>query len=180
MTTKAHTTKPTVTTAPAGASSRVKRTNKRGDTRGLHGKGKGLNVHAGIQPDKSTKLFKVKWAQNTKFKTKPELQKRIQEFFEVCAHDGRHPTVLGACLYMGISHETWYAWKKGEGENAKIFSDTIKMADQLMEDFTSQRLLDPSVKNQTGAIFYAKNKHNWVDKKEIDLKDERKLVVLDL
>lgn len=60
------------------------------------------------------------------------------------------PNISGLCVFLGISRETWYAYKK----NRKEFSDTIRNSEYIIESTWLDRLPRPGA---IGAIFYLKN-----------------------
>lgn len=127
-----------------------------------------------------------------KFETPEELQKKIDEYFDIkCAptpildSEGKQvylkngspslkynpPTVAGLALYLGFSdRRSIYDYKDRE-----IFSHTVKAAITRIEEYAEQQL---SIGQATGAIFWLKN-HGWVDKSETELsgKDGKDLTV---
>lgn len=69
------------------------------------------------------------------------------------------PNKAGLCVALGISRDTY-------SEYRKKFPDTIKRADQIIEDIWVQRLPQ---KNATGVIFYLKAAMGWKDQQNVDI-----------
>lgn len=59
------------------------------------------------------------------------------------------PNIAGLCLFLGMSRETWYAYRK----ERKEFSDSIRNSEQMVESWWVNRLKYPGA----GSIFYLKN-----------------------
>lgn len=107
-----------------------------------------------------------------KYKTAEELEKKINEYFEVECKDEvietngkiaiKHnpPTISGLALYLGfLNRRSIYDYIARD----ESFSHTIKKAVAKIEDYAEKQLF---VGNSTGAIFWLKNK-GWSDKKEL-------------
>lgn len=75
-------------------------------------------------------------------------------------------TITGLCVYLGMSRETWR-----EYGNREEYSDTIKRAKMIVENFVEEGLLNGSI-NPIGGIFNLKNNFGWVDKIDIHASTE--------
>ena len=92
--------------------------------------------------------------------TPAELQKKIEDYFEILAN-GKPSTITGLCYHCGYaSRQSFYDLEKDE-----LFSYTIKRARLKIEINYEEKLMDRS--SATGAIFALKN-FGWSDKQEID------------
>lgn len=88
---------------------------------------------------------------------RPESYSTGEEFREQCVKYFKAlkfwnmPNIAGLCVFLGISRETWYAYRK----TRKEFSDTIRNVEYLIESVWLDRLPRPG---GAGVIFYLKNK----------------------
>lgn len=105
-----------------------------------------------------------------KFKSIEEMEALIQAFFDDCASKSHkdangvyheYPiTITGLALALGTTRKTLLDYEqKGE------FSDTVKQAKTVVENFAERRLFGTS---PTGAIFALKN-YDWKDKSESEI-----------
>ncbi len=125
-----------------------------------------------------------------KYKTAGEMQKKIDEYFNVrCAdeiikdgkgipiiHSGKPvvkhhpPTISGLALYLGfLDRRALYYHIESKGQ----FFHTVKQAVAFIEDYAERQLF---VGNPTGAIFWLKNR-GWSDKQEVEQSGEIKHTV---
>ena len=118
------------------------------------------------------------------YKTKKELQEKIDAYFEECAGspllDGngvpmvdkrgnpvlvnaRPPTITGLALYLGLNSRQALLNYQGRKE----FNDTITRAKSRVEQYAEERLFDKDGAN--GAKFsLANNFEGWKEKQQID------------
>jgi predicted transcriptional regulator len=96
-----------------------------------------------------------------KYKTVEELEKKINEYFEMCDNKQLHYTITGLALYLDVDRRTItdYAHKE-------MFSPTIKKAKLKVENYLENNLFGNNV---TGVIFNLKNNFGWKDKTEQDI-----------
>jgi hypothetical protein len=121
-----------------------------------------------------------------KYETIEELDSKITEYFETKCKDEyvtdevgnvmttksgtpivkyNPPTVSGLTLFLGFSdRKALYDYKP-----KPYYTDTIKKAITFIEAYAEKQL---HIGNSVGAIFWLKN-HGWIDKKEVDVKDDR-------
>jgi len=88
-----------------------------------------------------------------------KLDKKIQEYLEICKENDTPLTISGLCYHCGFeSRQSFYAYEK-----KPIFSYTIKRARLAIECSYEMKLSKP---NSTGAIFALKNL-GWIDEQTI-------------
>lgn len=97
-----------------------------------------------------------------KFKTKEEMQEKIDKYFEECRTERRPITFTGLAYAIGLSRQGLLNYSKDER-----FFDTIKKAREYVEMTMEERLVGTSG-IATGIIFNLKNNYGWQDKKDID------------
>lgn len=96
-----------------------------------------------------------------KYKTKEEIQKKIDAYFIQCDKDNEPYTVTGLGLALDMSRQDLINYS-----NKEEFFDTIKKAKQRVENYLEKKLIKDS--SATGIIFNLKNNYNWKDRQEID------------
>ena len=100
-------------------------------------------------------------------KYSPELPEVFAEKMAEYFVDENKPWMItGLCIHLHIYKDTFY-------EYAKIpqFSDSIKLARQMIENYSGRQLFR-EVGQVTGIIFNLKNNFGWVDKFETENKTE--------
>jgi hypothetical protein len=96
------------------------------------------------------------------FETPEMLQDKFIEYGADCIEKHKVMTIMGFCLYLGISRECFY---RTITEYEDEFADTKKYIEDALEEHTVQGML--SARNPAGFIFYMKNKFGYSDKQEI-------------
>jgi len=81
--------------------------------------------------------------------TPKKLEKAVKEYLESCDNLKKMPNRAGLCVFLGITKETYYQYKK-----KKKLSDYIKKFEENMQDVWVSRL---NASAPAGAIFYLKN-----------------------
>ena len=99
-------------------------------------------------------------ARPLKFKTKKELEAKIQEYFEYCKNFDVPKTITGLALFLDTTRETLMDYQEKDG-----FSDTIKKAKLHIENAYEIRLCN---RGNAGDIFALKN-FGWTDKTSQEL-----------
>ena len=89
------------------------------------------------------------------------LEADFASYIEDCRNTRYFPTVVGFCVFCGVTRECFYHYKS----SYDAYSDTIKRIEDSLEATTIQKLMD--ARNPAGAIFYMKNKFGYADKQEI-------------
>jgi hypothetical protein len=97
-----------------------------------------------------------------KFKSAEELQKAINEYFDMCDAEGRPYTVSGLAYALDTNRQTLINY----GEDYE-FIDTIKRAKAKIEAFNEAMLYSKDVPT-AGVIFNLKNNYDWKEKQEIE------------
>jgi hypothetical protein len=106
--------------------------------------------------------------------TPEELTAKIIEYFEYIEEENKKRkrnkerlkpvTITGMCDYMDILTETWCDYSKKQE-----YVQSIKKAKQKIETFVVEGLLNNTL-NPIGAIFNLKNNFGWVDRIELQAK----------
>lgn len=96
-----------------------------------------------------------------KYKTKEEIQEKIDKYFMDCDRKNEPYTVTGLCLALDICRDTLSEYMKKDE-----FSDTIKKAKLKVENYLEKRLINDN--STTGIIFNLKNNFGWKDKQEVE------------
>jgi hypothetical protein len=94
-----------------------------------------------------------------KFKTPEELQRKIDEYFDMCDENNKPYTISGLAYYLGTNRQTLLNY-----EERDEFFDTIKNAKARIEAFVEESLWTPKI--TAGVIFNLKNNFGWNDKNE--------------
>ncbi|MBR6688795.1 MAG: DNA-packaging protein [Clostridia bacterium] len=94
-----------------------------------------------------------------KYKTKEEIQEKIDEYFKMCKLNNKPYTITGLGLALDMSRQDLINYSKKDE-----FFDTIKRAKMRVENYLEERLINDS--SATGIIFNLKNNYGWKDKQE--------------
>jgi hypothetical protein len=89
-----------------------------------------------------------------------DLQRDIDDYFNICEEENRPYTMSGLALHLGMSRQSLVNYG-----NKDDFFDTVKQARQKVENYLEEHLYGSSV---TGVIFNLKNNFGWKDKQEVD------------
>ena len=92
------------------------------------------------------------------FKSKIDLEKKIDEYFNICDLKEEPYTVTGLALMLDIDRKTLNNYSKNEE-----YFPTIKKAKLKIENDLEKRLLTANGVT-TGIIFNLKNNYGWKDK----------------
>ena len=95
-----------------------------------------------------------------KYKTKEELQKGIDKYFDDCDKDNKPYTISGLALSLDIDRRTLLNY----GEREEFFP-LIKRAKARVENMLEENLY--RLGNNSGIIFNLKNNYGWKDNIEI-------------
>ena len=122
-----------------------------------------------MKPGDNTKYLThaLRLANLPKFDTKNVelLEKRIEEYFVICAEDDSKPSVAGLALAIGVDRKTIWQWSQTENSDR---GNTIKKAYQIlnlmMEDYMQNGKINP-----VSGIFLMKNNFGYSDKQEFVL-----------
>ncbi|MCT4545092.1 MAG: DNA-packaging protein [Vallitalea sp.] len=106
-----------------------------------------------------------------KFRYKPDaLRDKFEEYIDHCRKEGLFPNIRGFTVYAKLSRCTYYEYK-----NREEFKEATESIEDMLEDETIQQMI--TARNPAGAIFYAKNKHGYVDKKEIQTNSNTNVLI---
>lgn len=94
-----------------------------------------------------------------KYKTKEEIQEKIDNYFKECQLNNKPYTITGLGLALDMSRQDLINYSKKDE-----FFDTIKRAKMRVENYLEERLINDS--SATGIIFNLKNNYGWKDKQE--------------
>ena len=94
-----------------------------------------------------------------KYKTKVEIQEKIDNYFKDCQLNNKPYTITGLGLALDMSRQDLINYSKKDE-----FFDTIKRAKMRVENYLEERLINDS--SATGIIFNLKNNYGWKDKQE--------------
>lgn len=107
---------------------------------------------------------------NIKYKP-DELLDKFTEYLEECSRETKFPNIAGFAVFAKMFRSTYYSYTHREE-----YKGTIEFIELALEDETIQCMVYN--KNPAGAIFYAKNKLGYVDKKEIETTTTNNVVML--
>ncbi len=96
------------------------------------------------------------------FKTKEELEAKVNEYFEYCEGYGKPLTMSGLAYFLNVDRQTIINYS-----NREDYFDTIKRARERVLMDTEERL-QTSGQPTTGIIFALKNNYDWKDKVETE------------
>lgn len=97
------------------------------------------------------------------------LERKINEYFEMCDEKGKPYTITGLCLYLDIDRATLLRYEEREE-----FRNTIKRAKNKIENYVEENSLLGKL-NPTVSIFNLKNNFGWKDKQEIETNQNIKI-----
>ena len=101
-------------------------------------------------------------ARPLKFRSVKELQKKIDEYFELCKEEKKPYTITGLALALCTTRDLLVDY-----ESKDKFSDTIKRAKLKIHNYAEESLFTRN--NTSGVIFNLKNNFGWNDKTETEL-----------
>ena len=114
-----------------------------------------------------------------KYKTPELMQIEIDKYFDGIVEynesheDTKHPTVTGLAMSIDMTRKGLLEYcEKSDG-----FSNTIKTAKSIVEDYIEQRLYYGQA---TGCIFNLKNNFGWKDKTEQEISGDYKISGIDV
>lgn len=96
------------------------------------------------------------------YKTKEELQEKINNYFDTCERENKPLTVTGLAIACDMDRQRLLNYSKDEE-----FYDTIKRAKEKIQAWVEEQLYNG--KSTAGVIFSLKNNYGWKDKTETEL-----------
>lgn len=96
-----------------------------------------------------------------------QVQKRIEEYFNICIENEVKPSVEGMALALGVDRRTVYQWSVGETRK-ETHTPTIKKAYRLLNVLMADYMQNGKI-NPVSGIFLMKNNFGYADKQEVVL-----------
>ena len=93
-----------------------------------------------------------------------QVERRIDEYINLCIDYDMKPTVKGFCNALGISRTTLFEWRQGTyraGTHQEIILKAYGLLEELWENYMQNGKM-----NVIAGIFLAKNNFQYVDKQE--------------
>lgn len=95
------------------------------------------------------------------------VQKRLNDYFLVCAKNDMKPSVAGMALAFGVTRKALYEWVNGRvryipSEVVNLLQRYYQILNAQMEDYMQNGKINP-----VAGIFLMKNNMGYEDKKEI-------------
>ena len=99
-----------------------------------------------------------------------EVEKRVSDYFYICANDDVKPGLAGLALAFGVSRKTLYGWCNGLESKfmPQEVRDTLKKAYLLLDNQMEQMMQTGHI-NPVSGIFLMKNNYGYQDKQEVVL-----------
>lgn len=94
-----------------------------------------------------------------------QVEKRIFEYFRLCAENDLKPTSAGFCMALGVSRSTISHWRNGKfraDSHQAIILKGYSVLDALWQDYMMNGKINP-----VSGIFLGKNLFNYTDQKDI-------------
>lgn len=107
-----------------------------------------------------------------------QLERRIDEYFELCAQNDMKPTVKGFCNALRIRRQRLFEWKHGNFRaetHQAIILQAYDMLEELWENYMQNGKINP-----VSGIFLGKNNFGYADKQEYVLTPNRQQETLDV
>lgn len=103
-----------------------------------------------------------------------EVQKRILDYFQLCAEDDMKPSVAGMALAFDVDRGTLWLWATRQVKFPPEVLDTIKKAYQLLNSQMENYMQNGKI-NPVAGIFLMKNNMGYQDKQEVVLTPNNQL-----
>lgn len=103
-----------------------------------------------------------------KYSSADEMEKYLCAFMDYCIEKEIIPNVVGVCLFLGISRETWYQWMREDFP----FTDTVKEFHSMIHKFMEDNTLAGNI-NPVLFMFLGKNYFQLKDQSETVLHTEK-------
>ena len=95
-----------------------------------------------------------------------QVEKRIDEYFDICAQEDMKPSVEGLAFALGISRQHLYEVRVGNRGKNKEVSDLLKRASEMLGMALVEYMQNGKI-NPIPALFLLKNNHGYADKQEV-------------
>lgn len=93
-----------------------------------------------------------------------QVEKRIYEYYALCAKNDMKPTVMGFCNSLGINRTTLFDWRRGKfraDTHQAVICKAYGMLEELWESYMQNGKINP-----VSGIFLGKNNFGYQDKQE--------------
>lgn len=93
-----------------------------------------------------------------------QVERRIDEYFQLCAQNDMKPTVKGFCNSLRINRQRLFEWRHGNHRGAThqaIILQAYDMLEELWENYMQNGKINP-----VSGIFLGKNNFGYADKQE--------------
>lgn len=98
-----------------------------------------------------------------------QVQKRVDEYFQICAERGMKPSVSGLAMALGTDRRRLWEWVNGKNEGKpRAVTDTLKKAYQIL-NFAMEEYMQNGKINPVSGIFLMKNNFGYKDQSEVVL-----------
>ena len=94
-----------------------------------------------------------------------QVEKRIYEYFQICADNDMKPSMAGMALAIGVTRETLWQWSVGNFRN-DTHHNTIKKAVQMLDSQMVDYMQNGKI-NPVSGIFLMKNNFGYKDQQEV-------------
>ena len=92
------------------------------------------------------------------------VERRVTEYFTLCAQNDVRPTVTGFRSALGVSRTSLWEWKTGHSR-AGTHQEIILRGYDMLEELWEQYMLNGKI-NPVAGIFLGKNNFGYQDKQE--------------
>lgn len=97
-----------------------------------------------------------------------QVQKRIGEYFQICAERGMKPSVAGFAMALGVDRRTLWTWINDKTAKPRAVLDTLKKAYQIL-NYAIEEYMQNGKINPVSGIFLMKNNFGYKDQSEVVL-----------
>lgn len=107
-----------------------------------------------------------------------QLQRRVDEYFELCAVNDMKPTVKGFCNALRVPKQTLFEWRHGnfrKETHQAIICQAYDMLEELWENYMQNGKINP-----VSGIFLGKNNFGYSDKQEYVVTPNRQQETMDV
>ena len=94
-----------------------------------------------------------------------QVEKRIYEYFQICADNDMKPSMAGMALAIGVDRATLWSWSVGNTRSSTHL-DTIKKAVQMLDSQMVDYMQNGKI-NPVSGIFLMKNNFGYKDQQEV-------------
>lgn len=122
-----------------------------------------------VQPGDNTKYLKhamtVQSWPEIDISDDKEVEKRLNQYFNLCVQDDMKPTVTGMCCSLGINKDTIWQWRTGrtrKDTHSALINKYYDLLESLWEDYMLNGKVNPAC-----GIFLGRNHWGYRDQVEV-------------